>query len=776
MEINISGEIIGMKKTILSVILALGLMSQTASASLLGNVNGGWQTDMGGGAIYNNNVYTSENGDKQTENYVEYTPNSEARPVVVNGESIYGTRTISSASKYMKDNNLRPLIGINGDFFSTKTGIPMGYTIIDGEIWSKENGEQNAIGFREDGTAFIDKINIETSLRKGNEEITIQYINKWLQKGFHCVNLLDSNFSGDTKTDFNALYVICSKTGGDLGVNSNMSLKVDEIFIYEGAIKIPEGKYVFVMDKEGDKTFYDFLSNLAVGDKLTLTNSIVGDYKNNWTEAKYAISSIGDRLIENGETGTGFSAGLAPRTAVGTKENGDIIFYTIDGRQTGHSKGVSLETLAKRMKELGCVDAINLDGGGSTAIGGVFPGSEDFVVSNKPSDGRERRCANYLFLQDLRKKSDVVWYVNWLENTTNNFMSGMKHQLVAESVYDTGNYKMDGLRDVTFTLENFGNANATMTEDNVITFNGEGTVKVYVEGEKYQTTFIFETYNAPEEVKIINQSTGDILNELTVTEGGMINYSLEAGAYVNGIRLETTPDMFIWESKGENVNVTPDGEVSIKDNGNIAGTVSVKIAGVTKEIPVRVVEVSTFDDTKNHWAKDIIEEMADLEIINGFEEDGHKLFKPDNNITRIQFCAIVAKSLGITSGNKATDFADNDKIQAWALPYVNAMVEKGYITGKSDDDKTVYFDPDSSITRNEAFTIISRIVGEVTDGNIEFNDKNEIPQWAEKGILTLLSLGIIEGYEDNTIRPNNTITRAEATVLVKKSNIIKEAL
>lgn len=762
-----------MKKTVISLVSVLCITAQTVSASILGTSSDGWQTDMGGGAIYNNNVFLSDSVGRQTENYVEYTPNAEARPVVVNGESIYGTRTITSASKYMEKNHLRPLIGINGDFFSTKTGIPMGYTIINGEIWSKENGEQNAIGFREDGTAFIDRINIETTLKKDNKEITIQYINKWLQKGFHCVNLLDSNFAEDTKTDFNALYVICSKTDGNLGINSEMTLKVDEIFIYDGAIKIPDDKYVFVMDVDGDKSFYEFLSNLAVGDELSLTNSIIGDFSNDWTEAQYAISSIGDRLIEKGVVGTGFSAGTAPRTAVGIKADGNIVFYTVDGRQTGHSKGVSLKDLAQRLAELGCVDAINLDGGGSTAIGGIFPGTENFTVSNKPSDGIERRCANYLFLQDLRERTDVVWYVNWLENTTNNFMSGATHKLVAESVYDTGNYRMDGLRDITFTLENLGNANATMSEDNVITFAGEGTVKVYVKGERYNKTFTFETYERPQEVQIINQATGKVIEELTVPEGGMINYAIEAGAYVNGVRLESTPQMFKWESTGSMVSVTSDGEVSIKDDGSKTASVTVTIAGVTKEIPIRIIEKPTFADIKNHWAKDTVEEMAKLEIINGYEENGEKLFKPDRNITRTQFCAIVAKSLGITGDNASTDFADNDKIQPWALPYVNAMVEYGYMTGKSDDGVTLYFDPDSSITRSEAFTVISRIVGEASDGKISFIDKDEIPQWAEKGILTLTGLGIIEGYEDNTIRPNNTITRAEATVLVKKSGIIK---
>ncbi len=761
-----------MKRTVMGVIAVLIMTVQTVSASVLGTLNGGWQTDMGGGAVYSNNVFMSESVGNQSENYVEYTPNSEARPVVVNGESIYGTRTITNASKYMQDNNLRPLVGINGDFFSTKTGIPMGYTIIDGRIWSKENTPQDAIGFRKDGTAFIDELNIQTTLKSNANSINIQYINKWLQKGFSWVNLLDSNFGADTKTDFNALYVICSETDGKMSVNSELSLKVDEIFIYEGAIKIPDEKYVFVMDVNGDKTCYDFLSNLATGDRLILSNTVIGDTKNNWEEAEYAISTVGDRLIKDGEIGTDFEKGAAPRTAVGIKADGNIIFYTIDGRQAGHSYGARLDTLAERLYELGCTDAINLDGGGSTVIGGIFPGSGDFVVSNKPSDGRERRCANYLFLQDMRKRTDVVGYVNWAENTTGRFMSGVSHKIVANSVYDTANYKMDGLRDITFTLENMNGANATMT-DEIITFNGTGTVKVNVRGKAYNHTFTYLCYDTPEEVRIIDQSTGKEVNELTVIEGGMINYALEAGAYADGVRLEATPDMFRWENNGEMVSVTQNGEVSIKHNGEKTGSVIVSVKGITKEIPIRVIEKSTFSDTKEHWAGDTIEKLVDLNIINGFEENGEKLFKPDNNITRAQFCAIVAKSLGISDENITMQFIDSDEIQEWALPYVNAMAEKGYMNGKSDDGETLYFDPESSITRAEAFAVISRIIGEAKEGEIIFKDKSDIPQWAESGIITLSKLGIINGYDDNTIRPNNTITRAEAVTLVNNSGIIK---
>ena len=740
-------------------------------ASVLGTQNGGWQTDMGGGAIYTNGAYVSESGKNQTENYVEYTPNSESVPIVVNGASVYGLRTITAASEYMQKNNLRPLIGINGDYFSAKTGIPMGYTVIDGKLFSKESGIQDAVGFREDGTGFIDKIGIDSTLTHKDKQINIQYVNKWPQKGFSWVYMLDGNFSDTTKTDFNALYVICSAIEGDLSLNSEMKLKVDEVYIKDGAIKIPKGKYVFVMDPDGQAECFDLLANLTTGDALTFRNSVFGAERHTWSEAKYIMSSIGGRLINNGTIGSGFTTGTAPRTAVGIKADGNIIFYTIDGRQTGYSTGVTIETLAKRMQELGCVDAINLDGGGSTAIGGIFPGEDDFLITNRPSDGAQRRCANYLFLQDLREKTGIVWYVDWREDGKN-FLAGTSYQLEALKVYDTGNYKMDGLTNITYSLLNSDNASATISDTGLITFRGTGQVNVTVTGEKYNKTFTFETYETPEELRIIDEATGNELTELSIDKGTMKNFSLEAAAYVNGVRLEAYPSLFKWETNGSMAEVDEDGTVSVKDDGSEIASVVVSVGDVSKEIPIKVVEKSAFEDTSTHWAKDIIEEMAEQGIINGFVENNVSLFKPDDNITRIQFAAMVSKAMGISETDYADtklNFTDTDKIQDWAIGYVKAMVALGYISGRSDDDgKTAYFDPDNTITRAEAFTIMGRIVGVADGQTLSYTDTDQIPDWAVMPIATLRDKGLIQGFEDNTIRPNKSITRAESATLISK--------
>jgi hypothetical protein len=80
-----------------------------------------------------------------------------------------------------------------------------------------------------------------------------------------------------------------------------------------------------------------------------------------------------------------------PRTAIGYSANGEVILVSVDGR-SDFSKGLTLDELASLMVKLGCVDAMNLDGGGSTTM--VLGGE----VLNRPSDGGLRSVANALLL------------------------------------------------------------------------------------------------------------------------------------------------------------------------------------------------------------------------------------------------------------------------------------------------------------------------------------------------------------------------------------------
>ena len=97
---------------------------------------------------------------------------------------------------------------------------------------------------------------------------------------------------------------------------------------------------------------------------------------------------------------TGATARVAPqvrhpRTAAGVTADGHtLVLAVVDGRQPGYSAGATLPELAALMIRLGAVDAINLDGGGSSTF--VYRPAQGPETVNRPSDGRWRAVANAL--------------------------------------------------------------------------------------------------------------------------------------------------------------------------------------------------------------------------------------------------------------------------------------------------------------------------------------------------------------------------------------------
>jgi len=115
-----------------------------------------------------------------------------------------------------------------------------------------------------------------------------------------------------------------------------------------------------------------------------------------WT-AKTAIGG-GPVLIKNGEYVNSYEAELFdvssgvgpasnnPRSAIGVTKGGKLVFFVCEGRNmTPNVPGYTLEEVAKIMKALGCVEALNLDGGGSSCL--LVNGIETI----KPSDGAQRK-------------------------------------------------------------------------------------------------------------------------------------------------------------------------------------------------------------------------------------------------------------------------------------------------------------------------------------------------------------------------------------------------
>ena len=168
-----------------------------------------------------------------------------------------------------------------------------------------------------------------------------------------------------------------------------------------------------------------------------------------------------------------------------------------------------------------------------------------------------------------------------------------------------------------------------------------------------------------------------------------------------------------------------------------------------------------FNDVKGHWAADKIDLFTQKGYINGYEDNS---FRPDNSITRAEFVKIVNKYFGLT---KKSGKVFNDTAYHWAKDEIDIAVTNGVCKGMSNEE----FSPDKPITREQASLMISNYK-KIADYNYDkinrFADKLEISDWAKSGVEGVLEKGYMNGYPDNTFKPQSNITRAEAVVTLSR--------
>ena len=170
------------------------------------------------------------------------------------------------------------------------------------------------------------------------------------------------------------------------------------------------------------------------------------------------------------------------------------------------------------------------------------------------------------------------------------------------------------------------------------------------------------------------------------------------------------------------------------------------------------VNVSPFSDVAaEHWAAACITELAKAGVVNGYPNSDK--FLPDAKITRAEFCKIVAE-MGDFQADAAVSFGDV-KEGDWYYDAVNELAGAGIINGMGDGN----FHPNELITREQMFKIIALASGvdmTVEYETADFADMDEVSAWAVPYVNALVGVGILNGYEDGTVRAGDNATRAEA--------------
>ena len=173
--------------------------------------------------------------------------------------------------------------------------------------------------------------------------------------------------------------------------------------------------------------------------------------------------------------------------------------------------------------------------------------------------------------------------------------------------------------------------------------------------------------------------------------------------------------------------------------------------------------VSAYADVpQQHWAADYIGYLGERGLMQGEITNGESTFNPSRNLTRAEFAVVAARYLGLPEPEGVyLPFADSHHIPEWAKDSVKAIYAAG-IMGGEDVKGKLFFYPRNNISRQEAMAVISRILGDgYTAAAQSFADSDQISAWAAGHIDRLVTMGLVGGYQDDTIRPLESITRAE---------------
>lgn len=838
----------------------------SAQAEVLGSLTSQNATQFAQGTVFHTATFDNPDVGQQTEHYVTYTPNPDVVPILTNGASVYGKRTLTQANSVLENQGIASAIGMNADFFSFQTGVPMSNVIIDGKVISKDSDWRPAIGFREDGTAFMGNLPIVTTVTAEAGSFPVECINKYRQP--YALYLYTGDFAGNTHAPGTGINVVLGSVSGDITLNRTITATVESITEDEGSVPIPAGKFVLSVDGTASQELKDRLNILSPGTSVSIqTSEATGDSR--WDTAKYALGCLGGKLITGGQLDFQDEA-AAPRSAVGIREDGTVLFYTIDGRQTGYSYGVRKETLARRMLELGCVEAMNLDGGGSTSMGGVLPGTTDFRILNSPSDGGLRSCANFFFLKKNNAPTGIPYILN-LSHWGQPVLSGSSVQLRVESAYDSSYGPAEIPSDVIYSLEKDAGTpspdglGSGVYENGFVTVRGNGDVYVAAQsGNGASGSTMLRAVATPDELKIYNTNTGEEVRELVMNPGDSI--ALSAVAYWGGQSMIVANESFTWRvvSNDDSVGEIDDkGLFTTSQNSGASGLVAVNAGLCTYEIPVRIREsgelqepeaypvingiaedaqftaslsskngaipaenvklavdgkpvsfqynntngqviypypqdfknayhritlsvtdetgisaiksfdfgklsqnANAFPDTLGHWASNYISYMASCGVVKG-SDDGN--FRPDSSMTRTEFAIMLCNYLGLDPAVYAETplpFIDAGEIPWWAVNNVKAVYALGLMQGQLND-YGVEFSPNDNIQRMEYAISIERLLPKgLASAPITAADEADIPFWGKESMKLATAQGLLSGYPDGTLRPRQSVTRAEAVKIL----------
>ena len=764
----------------------------------------------------------------------EYTPGSDTKLKFLHGSYIYGFSTLGKmieSEKKTFENSENVVGGINGDFFSMKTGVPMSAIVSDGELISTDDSRP-ALGITSDNTAFIDVPNFKVGFIGDNFSYSVGHINKYPTP--YSVYLLTDKFNTSTKTDYPSTEIVLMPVNEEYSEDKytefmnrqsetveipedenpdsqgdNVSFSFDDYY-KEARItpeckidtvvievrestkdgKIPKGCFVLTAD---DRPYKEIFSAVAVGQRYTLEV----ECNEAWQNVTDAIGG-GALIVENGKVvdvgNDALYTARHPRSAVGIKADGKVVFCAVDGRRAGYSNGMTARELSEYMISLGCDYALNLDGGGSTTVYAALPGDGEKLV-NRPTDGTQRGI------------STAAVFVNCAEGDGEIF--GMRMNL--SDFYVLGGGSRVELPEILYTYDfaykPLGAVNVSdgilLTADDFGTVVGEYFVSPDASGTASLIFSVMNENGSTQDYRVADihvTNSPDILTlspeDKTVGRGHYTTLHISGTKNTLPVFMDTST---LWFSvNGGELSPLPyeDEYCKIDEKGDLTvsetcpvDSFEITVAAGTKSASAKInVKEDLFSDMRGHWARRVSEFAYNNGIMDGIMSDGKRLFKPDDVINTAQLSAMTARFLKVDSSkysdydfeeNLGVSFAATDSTY-WSKQYVAALANMGIIDClyETDGDGEI-ISADRPITRIDAMRILGSLVSkydEVEGDDAVVSDKTEtVSTYSDMevymddeyidSISSAIDGGLFGGYPDGTLRPDIHLTRAQTAAV-----------
>lgn len=284
----------------------------------------------------------------------------------------------------------RVVAAINGDVWAGTSNFmeqaPNGLYVEAGELVTVAPGPRLTFGVGPDGRPMLGEPRVGVTLGTSlGTQFVINRVNQ-LRRPSEVV-LYTPRFADRTSSAATGIDIVIGGLGLPLRTSGNWTGFVATVRPAEGAWPIDPGTVILTAPATSP------LTALVPGEPVTLTTSVTAG----WESIQHAVGGR-EWIVRDG------AANISPRpasadqlharSAIGLTADGRLILATVDGGRSGWSVGMRLPELAELMLSRGAVNAINLDGGGSTALAIRHAGTSGPVLANRPSGTSERGVTN----------------------------------------------------------------------------------------------------------------------------------------------------------------------------------------------------------------------------------------------------------------------------------------------------------------------------------------------------------------------------------------------